>query len=162
MSIGEFHVTKINKYKHMKNSWYLVALMAGAVFPFQAGLNARLAKSIANPVYASMISFIVGAVALAFYAMVSKQQVSIEGLKSAPAYVWIAGALGAFYVTAVILAFPKIGPALTFGLVVAGQMSVSLFIDHFKLLGAQPNPVNTYKIIGLLLIVAGVVMIRKF
>lgn len=146
----------------MKIVWVLIALLAGALLPIQAGLNAKLGKSIASPVHASMLSFITGALAVILFIFLTKQSVSWAGVKSAPAYVWIAGALGAFYVTAVILAFPRIGPALTFGLVVLGQMSVSMLLDHFNILVPQQHSVNFYRIMGILLIVSGVVIIRRF
>jgi transporter family-2 protein len=142
--------------------WLLIVFIAGSFLPIQAGLNNKMGKAIDNPVYASMISFVVGAISLCIYVLLTKQTVSWIGLKSAPLYVWLAGVLGAFYVTAIIFAFPRIGPALTFGLVVAGQMVISILLDHFKILVAQQHPINIWRIVGVLLIVGGVVIIRKF
>ena len=84
------------------------------------------------------------------------------GIKTVPAYAWMGGVLGAFYVTAIILAFPKIGPALTFGLVVAGQMVMAMLLDHFNVLVAQQHDINIWRVLGVLLIVMGVIIIRKF
>jgi transporter family-2 protein len=145
-----------------KATWIMMALLSGAFLPIQAGLNTRLGKSIGNPIYASMISFIVGALSVAVYILITKQQVVLSGLRTAPYYVYIAGILGAFYVTVIVLAFPKIGPALTFGLVVAGQMGISIFLDHFNILVAQQHSINLWRLVGVILIVAGVVIIRKF
>lgn len=146
----------------MKIAWYIIALVAGSFLPIQAGLNAKLGRAIENPVYASMLSFITGAMAVAIFILFTRQPVAWAGIKTAPSYVWLAGALGAFYVTAIIFAFPRIGPALTFGLVIAGQMISSIVLDHFKILVAEIHSINIYRIIGMLLIVAGVVIIRKF
>lgn len=115
-----------------------------------------------SPVHASMISFIIGVLSLVVYILLTKQHVSWTGIKTAPAYVWIAGALGAFYVTAMILAFPKIGPALTFGLVVGGQMFMAVILDHFNLLVTQQHSINIPRIIAIILIITGVILIRKF
>ncbi|MDB5119405.1 MAG: hypothetical protein JWN56_623 [Sphingobacteriales bacterium] len=142
--------------------WILLALISGAFLPIQAGLNTRLGKSINNPVYASMISFIVGALSVAIYILITRQQVVLAGLRTAPYYVYIAGLLGAFYVTIIVLAFPKIGPALTFGLVVAGQMIISILLDHFNILVAQQHSVNIWRFLGIALVIVGVVIIRKF
>lgn len=142
--------------------WIFLTFLAGAVLPIQAGLNSRLGKSGQNPVYASLISFLVGITAMVIYILFSKQTVSISGLKAAPYYVWLGGILGAFYVTFIIFAYPKLGPGLTFGLIVAGQMAVSLFLEHNNILVAQQNPINAAKVLGVLLIIAGVVLIRKF
>jgi transporter family-2 protein len=74
----------------------------------------------------------------------------------------LGGLLGAFYVTIIVLAFPRLGPALTFGLVVAGQMIMSLLLDHFNILVAQAQPINWWKLFGVALIISGVIVIRKF
>jgi transporter family-2 protein len=142
--------------------WVLIAFVAGSFLPIQAGLNNKMGKSLGNPVYASMISFIIGAISVGAYVLLTKQSVSLSGIKTAPFYVWFAGLLGAFYVTAIILDFRQIGPALTFGLVVAGQMVISVLLAHFQVLGAQPHPINIWRVLGVLLIVAGVAIIQKF
>lgn len=146
----------------MKWTWIILALISGAFLPIQAGLNTKLGKSLESPVHASLISFTVGAFAVLLYAIIFKQHVSWAGLRAAPAYTWLGGVLGAFYVTAIILAFPRIGPALTFGLVVAGQMIISVMLDHFNVLVAQQHNINIWRILGVVLIVAGVAIVRKF
>jgi len=146
----------------MKITWIIIAFIAGAFLPIQAGLNTRMGKALESPVAASMISFIVGALAVVTYIGITREHISWTGLRSAPGYVWLAGALGAFYVTAIILAFPRIGPALTFGLVVAGQMVVAVALDHYKVLVAQQHSINLWRIAGVVLVVAGVIIIRKF
>jgi transporter family-2 protein len=145
----------------MKLLWIILALLAGVFLPLQGGVNTRLGKVIASPVHASFISFIVGAIALLVYTLLTRQQLQWGGIKTAPLYLWCGGLLGAFYVTIIILAFPKIGPALTFGLVVAGQMIASLVLGHLNILVAKPEPVTVWKLLGVLLIVAGVVIIQK-
>ena len=142
--------------------WVVMTLLAGAFLPIQAGLNTRLGKVIASPVYASLISFFVGAVGLMMYILITKQTVSFATIKDAPGHVWIGGLLGAFYVTVIILAFPVLGPGLTFGLIVAGQMVVSILLEHFNILVAHPSPISFMKILGVMLVVAGVVIIRKY
>jgi len=146
----------------MKAFWIIIALVSGAFLPIQAGLNSRLGKSIESPVYASLISFMVGVFALLIYIAITRQHMSWAGIKTVPAYAWMGGVLGAFYVTAIILAFPKIGPALTFGLVVAGQMVMAMLLDHFNVLVAQQHDINIWRVLGVLLIVMGVIIIRKF
>lgn len=142
--------------------WLLLAFVAGAVLPIQGALNNKFGRVLTSPVHASMISFCVGAIVLIGYIAVSRQDVVLSGFKTAPTYVWLAGALGAFYVTAVIYAFPRIGPALTFSIVVAGQLVVAVALEHFDVLVAQPHRINVMRSIGILLVLAGVVIIRKF
>lgn len=145
-----------------KSTWVVMAILAGAFLPIQAGLNSRLGKVVESPAYASMFSFIVGALGLILYILLTKQSFSLEGVKSAPLSVWLGGLLGAFYVTVIILAFPKLGPGLTFGLVIAGQMIVSILLEHFNVLVAQQNSISFLKIVGVVLVVIGVMIIRKY
>ncbi len=146
----------------MKFIWIIIAFASGAFLPIQAGLNTKLGKSIASPVHASMISFLVGVATVFIYTELTKQPVSWAGVKTAPWYSWVGGMLGAFYVTAIILAFPKIGPALTFGLVVAGQMVIAVLLDHFNILVAQQHSINVWRLLGIVLIISGVIILRKF
>jgi len=53
-------------------------------------------------------------------------------------------------------------PGLTFGLVVAGQMLLSLVLEHFNILVAQQSPINAMKVLGMALVVVGVIIIRKY
>ncbi|MBK8391233.1 MAG: DMT family transporter [Saprospiraceae bacterium] len=142
--------------------WVILAFVSGAFLPIQAGLNSRLGKAAASPVYASFFSFLVGSIGLLAYILITRQSFSMTGLKEAPIYVWIGGLLGAFYVTVIILAFPKLGPGLTFGLVVAGQMIFSILLEHYNIMVAQQNPINMMKILGVSLVVAGVIIIRNY
>jgi bacterial/archaeal transporter family-2 protein len=142
--------------------WILVAFICGAVLPIQAALNTRLGKVIESPAYASMISFLVGLVGIIIYILVTQQSVSMAGLKTVPVHLYIGGLLGAFFVTMIILVFPRIGPALTFGLVVAGQMIISVMLDHYKILVAEAHPISGLRLLGIALIVSGVIIIRKF
>jgi transporter family-2 protein len=145
-----------------KLMWIALAFLSGAFLPIQAGLNAKLGKAAESPVYASMLSFAVGTLGLITYILITKQSMSWAGVREAPAHIWLGGLLGAFYVTVIILAFPKLGPGLTFGLVVAGQMIISIILEHFNILVAQQNSISLMKLLGVLLVVAGVIIIRKF
>ncbi len=145
-----------------KLSWATVAFMAGAFLPLQAGLNAKLGKAGGSVIHASMISFVVGSMALLLYILITKQTFSWTGLKAAPVQAWVGGLLGAFYVTVIILSFQRLGPGLTFGLVVAGQMIVSVLLEHFGILVSQPNPINLFRLIGISLVIVGVILIRNF
>ena len=72
------------------------------------------------------------------------------------------GLFGAFCLTAILFTMPKLGPGLTFGLMVAGQMIISVGLEHFNILVAQPHPISLLRVLGILLIVGGAIIIRVF
>ena len=151
------------KYKTMKLTWLLIVFVCGALLPLQTGLNTKLGRSIESPVYSAMICFVIGAVAMGMYLPFSKESMTWAGLKSAPLLSLVGGGLlGAIYITATMLALPRIGMALTFGLIVAGQVIIAVLLDHFNVLVAQQHVINTWRILGMLLIIVGVIIVGKF
>ena len=147
----------------MKSILILLAVVSGAVLPIQAALNGKMGKAVGDPIYAALISFVVGSIGLLAYVIVSETQLSsITEATSVNWTVWLAGILGAFYVACVMILAPKLGVALTFGLVVTGQLGISLILDHFGLIGIPVREINWQKILGMAFIIAGVVIIRKF
>lgn len=149
----------------MKSQLFFIflAIIAGAVLPLQAGLNVQLGKSVHQPIFAAFASFLVGTLGLLLYLFILKFDFSsISQTKTVSPLVWIAGILGAFYVAVVIILAPKLGTALTFVLVVAGQMTVSLILDHYGLLGLPIKQINWQRLLGVTFLVVGVVLIRRF
>jgi bacterial/archaeal transporter family-2 protein len=147
----------------MKLILLLIALVAGMMGPLQAGLNGKMGRAIESPVYAALISFAVGTLVLFGYALTARIDfTSIRHAADTHWSVWTAGFLGAFYVTAAIILTPRLGAALTFSLVVAGQLLMAVFLDHFGLLGVSVQPLSWQRITGIVLITAGVILIRKF
>ncbi len=51
--------------------------------------------------------------------------------------------------------------ALTFALVVTGQIFISMLIDHYGLLGSAVRTITLEKIIGAALVIAGIILIKK-
>lgn len=147
----------------MKLMFVLLAIVSGSVLPVQAALNGKVGKAVGDPVYAALISFVVGSLGLFAYVLSMRTDLSaIAQAGSLHWSVWIAGILGAFYVSSVIIVAPKLGVALTFGLVVAGQLGISLLIDHYGLLGIPVHAINWQRVVGVFLIVTGVLLIRRF
>jgi|SRR5215204_4387794 len=143
--------------------YLLVALLAGAMMPTQAATNNKMAAFVDSPILAAFISFLVGTVALFVYLLLAGVPLeNISGVREAPTIAWAGGFLGAFFVTSTVVLVPRMGVAMAFGVIMAGQMIVTLIIDHFGLLGIEARPVNWQRIAGVLLIIGGVVLIRKF
>ncbi len=149
----------------MANTYLLivVALIAGAVIPTQTSLNNRMATSLSSPILAALVSFVVGTVSLLIYVIASGEKIADVSLaRNAPAFAWLGGLLGAFFVASTIILLPRLGVVLTISLVIAGQMIMSLIIDHFGLLGTPVKEINLARVSGVILIGVGAVIIRKF
>lgn len=139
-----------------------LALLTGVAMSTQAAVNTKLSTYVGN-VPAAFISFATGTIALFVFVLLSGASVSdLWKAKDAPLIAWIGGVLGVFFVLVMINAVPRIGVALSFSLAIAGQMLTSLVIDHFGLFGVTERSIGVMRVLGVLLIVAGVIIIRRF
>ncbi|MCK9241263.1 DMT family transporter [Desulfocurvus sp.] len=146
----------------MENLLYVVlALLAGATAPVQAGINSHLRQSWAgDAVTASLVSFVVGTLALTAYLVAVRAP--WPGLPvRVPWWQWTGGLFGAFFVTMTVLLSWRLGATAMFALVVAGQLVASLALDHWGLLGYPVRPLSWERLLGTALLVAGVVLIRR-
>jgi transporter family-2 protein len=73
-----------------------------------------------------------------------------------PWWAWCGGLLGVFYLWATVVVSPKLGVAVTFGLVIAGQVATSMLLDHFGLLNEPVHPATPQRLLGMALVVSGV------
>lgn len=138
-------------------------LFVGAVLPVQAVLNTKLGKQTGGPLMGSLLSFLIGLICLLIINFLTNYHAltSLKPFSVTPWYIWLGGLLGAAYVTCIIFVNQQQGVALTFALVVTGQIFISLIIDHFGLFGSTIQPISLSKIVGALLIIAGLFLIKN-
>ena len=142
----------------------LLAVLAGALQPFQAAINTRLGKEVGNPIFAAFTSGLLSGAAVGVYLLFAPK-VLPKGVASAlqlPGWMWIGGLLGATYLTAIILATPKLGAGTLMAVVIAAQVTVSVALDHFAALGLDRHPFGWGRAAGVLLFLAGAFLIQKF
>ena len=141
----------------------LLAFLGGIFLTLQVGVNAQLRLLAGHPIYAAFISFCIGTLLLFFYSLTTKVPwPSFAKLCQAPWWIWTGGALGASYLWLAIELAPRLGATVLVGLIVAGQLIASLFLDHYGLLGFPHQPVTLLRGFGAVLLVLGVILIRRF
>ena len=85
---------------------------------------------------------------------------SREAFQSTQWWNWIGGPLGALIVLAGAALIPKLGAAAFIALVVGGQLLCSMLLDHFGLLGLAQQSITPGRVLGAVLVVAGVACIK--
>jgi transporter family-2 protein len=141
----------------------LLSIAGGMAIAAQALINARLQVAVGNYILAATLSFAVGLLALLVVLVLQPSgAVSGHSLSSAPWWAWLGGALGAFYIVVSIYAAPRIGAAALLSAVVLGQLSFSLVADHFGFFGVNPHAVSVPRLLGVVLVIAGVVLVRMY
>jgi transporter family-2 protein len=137
---------------------WLLALVAGALIPVQAAANATLSRSLqGNVAFSALILFAVAALTtLAALALSRAPLPPLAGLRAAPWWAYIGGAIVATYVLTITFLAPRLGVGSAIALIVTGQIVAALLIDHFGLLRSNVVPVTPVRLLGGLLMVAGV------
>jgi transporter family-2 protein len=139
----------------------VLGVVAGALVGMQAPINSRLGKSIGT-IQAATFSFLVGTVVLlAVAAFASGGWGNLGHVGRAPAWALIGGLLGAVYVSVAIVAVRTLGVSGLTAVVILGQLGVSVAIDRFGLLGVAKIPISSGRIVGIVLLVAGVVLVVR-
>lgn len=136
-------------------------VLAGGATALQAPTNARLAVAMASPVNAAFVSFAIGTVALGVLAAALHVRPDVTAARAMPAWAWFGGLYGCVFVITAAWGVPRLGAALTITLMVAGQLLVSLALDHFGALGVPRNPVGIGKLAGVAMVFIGVLLVRR-
>ena len=144
-------------------SWItiLALIIAGGATAFQAPTNARLAAGVGSPVNAAFVSFLVGTAALGLLALTLQTRPDAAAMKTLPWWAWIGGLYGAIFVVTAAWSVPRLGVAMTVILMVAGQILISVLLDHFGALGVPKQPLNLTRLLGVLLVFGGVLLVRR-
>lgn len=137
------------------------ALIIGASIPLQVALNSQLSGVSGSPLTSSFIAFAMGALALGLMWLAFRPAVPpLRAFAEAPPSAWFGGVLAAGYLVSVVSVAPRLGIGLTTCLILVGQLVTALAIDHFGAFGAPQQAINLWRVGGLALMVAGVVVVK--
>lgn len=139
----------------------IIALLAGAAVPFQAGSNAALGRLLGHPLWATLVSLGVSVLMVIPALLVMRAPMpQLAALAQAPWWAWLGGVAGVAYITAALMLTPRLGAAGFIVCVIAGQVVSSLLIDQWGLMGLAQRPVNGLRLAGVGLIVLGMLVVQ--
>ncbi len=143
----------------------LMVLIAGGAVATQPAFNGQLAGLLGSPLRAALVNFLAGATVLFVLVGTLAWRAGLPGagtLAKVPPHLWVAGgSLGAIFVATAAWAAPKLGAGIFFALLITAQLTVSLLLDHFGLLGLPVRPANLVRMLGVVLLIAGAVLLVK-
>lgn len=142
--------------------WQVIAVLAGMMLAIQVAINGNLGMKLGSSVQSAFLSFVIGAVILLLINGCQKTWKNIALFKDKKAPVWIfsGGLFGALYIYFSAFLAPRIGTGSVVVFALLGQMTTSLIVDNFGLLGAVKRKITGIQIAGLVIMLAGVVAIK--
>jgi transporter family-2 protein len=141
----------------------LVALVivAGALLPLQALINARLGGALGSPLWGAAVQNVIGATGmLAIIALMRPATPSLSAFAGVPPWAWLGGLMGMVYVFSVLVAAPALGAGRMMVCVIAGQMAASIVLDHFGVLHER-RPISVSTLAGAALLLAGAALVLR-
>lgn len=140
---------------------YTLALGAGVSLTVQQALNGGLRASLGSPAWAALVSYVGGLLTMIAVLIALGEHVpSWKAMAGTPWWGWSGGLLGGAYILLSILLLPQLGSATLIALIIAGQLLAAIMLDHLGALGLAPHPINMSRLLGGVLLIAGVILIR--
>lgn len=143
----------------MKLILLVLVFTFGLLQNFQAGMNSTMGGVLGDRFQAGFINGFLNVCILSVVLMVLWRGFpSAALLKQAPWWAYLGGAIGAGLVVVQLSAAPILGAGLMVAIFVAGQVSGSLIVDTWGLVGYPVRSISGVRLLALGLIVVGVVL----
>ncbi len=139
----------------------ILTALVGGLIALQAPINSMLGKATGS-FQAAFLSFAIGTVVLAVIAAFAKGGFGTMGEARSLSWIYLTGGLlGAAYVTTVLVTVRELGAGPVVAATIAGQLSASVVLDQFGLLGLPKDPITFGKVVGIVLLAAGVYLVVR-
>lgn len=146
--------------------WQFMAVVSGCLSASVTGVYAQLSSIVTeqggNPMQATTMAFFVATVVLLLFCtcLGKTQLVGKAFSREYPWWMWTGGLCGAMIVFSNAWLVPHVGVGVFSMALLVGQLALSMLMEHNGWLGAPRKRVTWIKIAGILLMLAGVAMIR--
>jgi len=137
----------------------LLSAFAGMLVAMQPPINSKLGVAVGT-FAAATISFLVGTVVLLAVAVLSGGT-HLDGLRGVPWWYLVGGLIGAVFVASSLVTVRTLGAGGVVAATIAGQLTGSVVIDHFGLLGLSKQPLSVARVVGILLLAGGVFLVVR-
>lgn len=135
--------------------FFIIALIAGISMAVQGSLNSVLGKIVglweATFVVHIIATFLVAVIIFVF----NLNKGSFSSLSEAPWYTYLGGILNVMILYGVVISIPQLGVANATAIIIVGQVTTAVLIDHFGLWGLETIPFHWTKLVGVVLLALG-------
>ena len=138
-----------------------LVVISGATIPVQIAANKKLSEAVKSPVLTVALVLLGGALIAALVSFaVPPARGELSETAKAPWWAWSTVVLIVFAITVQILNAEQEGSGAILALIVAGQLTAALLIDHFGALGMEREPIRWWKIVGVVAMAGGAALMQ--
>lgn len=142
----------------MSGIW--IAFLSGALMSVQGIFNTEVTKQTSLWVSSAFVQLT--ALAVCLIAWIWTGGSSLSALwKVEPRYMLLGGVIGAFITVTVIKSMNALGPAKAEMMIVLSQIAVAYLLELFGMFGVEKQSLEWKKVLGLLVMGAGIVLFNR-
>ena len=138
----------------------IIGLISGALMSIQGVFNAEVTKQSSIWLSAAFVQITAFVVCVLAWFITGKEGTISSLFQVQPKYMLLGGVIGAFITYTVIQAMNQCGPARAVMFNVAAQLIVAYLIELMGLFGVDKQPFEWRKIIGLIVMIAGIITFK--
>ncbi len=139
----------------------LLTAVVGGLVALQAPINSGLGRAVGT-FPGAFLSFVIGTTLLAaIAALYGGGFGSLAEARHVQWYYLVGGLLGAAYVSTVLVTVRTLGAGGVTAATITGQLTASVVVDQFGLLGVQRDPITGLKLLGVVLLGMGTFLIVR-
>jgi Uncharacterized protein conserved in bacteria len=140
--------------------FFILGITTGGFIPLQTSINSQLRNRVKTPFLSSLISFLVGTVFLIILSVLTGSGIPLMNgsLSALPWWGYLGGIIGMICLTINIFLFPILGSVQTVIIPMVGQILMSVVIDNFGWFYAKTSPLSLTKLLGIILVIAGIMI----
>jgi|JI10StandDraft_1071094.scaffolds.fasta_scaffold110610_3 transporter family-2 protein len=132
----------------------ILAVLLGLSVCLQSTVNGQLSGRVGLPLTLAINSGIVFVGSASWY-LVARLSGNVAERTPAPWHLFTGGLFGIVIISCAAVAYPRLGAGTTTTIAVASQLVTAVLLDQFGATG-RPVPMNTARILGLVLVALGV------
>ena len=138
---------------------FFIALISGALMSIQGVFNTQVTKTSGIWVANAFVQFSALLVCLAAWLITDRSSFGTL-MKVEPKYMLLGGAIGAVITYTVIKSMEMLGPAKAVMLIVIAQLIVAYVIELLGVFGTDKQPLEWWRVIGMGIAIAGIVIFK--
>ena len=142
---------------------YWLVILIGLVGGLAVGIQSILAGAMGQKIGGTATSFIIhlGGMVFSGILLVLRGGEKIRDWHTLPWYMLGAGIFGLILYQTISVTLPRLGGTMMMTLIIIGQLSMGIVIDHFGLFGAATRPIDLPRILGVVALLVGGYLIAR-
>jgi transporter family-2 protein len=137
---------------------YVLTMFLGVVLAVHLAMNGKVGAAIGNPRVANAVFWVIGAVGAVAIGLTGWKSGALAPVGQVHPLLLTAGLMGTSLVFAIAWLIPQVGAGPVMITLLAGQVAGGLLMSHFGWLGSPVEPVTPTKVLGVLVMIAGVAL----